>query len=290
MPQRLEVPEVFSGRSVHRHQRIGKQRWLFTVVAGLVEGRRAERQIGDATLRIQNHTGPDIDAGALVRAALVPCVMEFVARLGHPIEVPDFLAGAHIEGPHPARCALLRRFLGARSRDDQILVNGRRGGDAQKGVRKALHHLGRFQVDDAVLAKAFYGIAIVGIERDQQATGCTEHDLRPWPGPIGRTARGGIVAAGHLIGPYLFAGFRIQRHQAPIRRGDIHHALHHQRRVLRCRIAARHAIRRAHVIGPDRRKLADIGGGYLAERRIAAFAIVMAISRPFLREVCGAGT
>src|SRR3954469_14341827 len=119
----LEVPEIFSSRSFHRHQAVAEQVRALMVAAIAVEGWRAEGQIGDAALLVDRQHVPDIDAGTLLPAVTVPTVVEFLTRPRNGMEGPGQLAGADVPGAHVPGRAFGRGFLRPAADDGEILVN-----------------------------------------------------------------------------------------------------------------------------------------------------------------------
>ncbi len=155
MAQRLEVPEILAGGGVHRDQGIGEERRALPVIAGLVEGRRAERanrrcpRFSSRITPVQTFT-PE----RLTQEVALPGLMEFLRRLRHSVEMPDFFARPDVEGPYPSRGSLLRRFLGPRPRNDRgsCKWSGRRSRPGRRW--EALQHRLAAQADHAVRAEA----------------------------------------------------------------------------------------------------------------------------------------
>src|ERR1700753_2842102 len=69
-----------------------------TVAAPAICRGAGERQEGDAALVIHRDHVPDVDAGAVLRAARRPGVVTELALARHGVEGPDQLPGAHIPG------------------------------------------------------------------------------------------------------------------------------------------------------------------------------------------------
>ena len=185
------------------------------------------------------------------------------------------------------------------------------GGDAQAvAAWQSLKDLGRVQLDDALVAECFVGLAGRRVEREELRAARAEHDLRRRlrvAGPVFDASRRGTARfPGDLEDPRLFARRRVQRDHAlygeemyitPLttsgvvwlgakpeppsppaspRRG--------RRRRRRRGSSSRYGRGRgSHVIHPRHIQLADIRRGDLRERRKAHAAGIMAVGRPFIR-------
>ena len=180
-----------------------------------------------------------------------------------------------------------------------------------------MRDLRRIEVDNAVHAEAGVQRTGLGIEREQLAVRGWYHDLRlrlRIAGEIFHPTRY-RVAAGQLVNPDFLAAGRIQRHHAPIRRGDVHDAAHHQRCHFGfgetgigargggdafCRRLAlwgtggsaasaataaattgRDKVRRPHVIDPGDAQVAHGAAVDLRQRRKAHAAGIMTVGWPF---------
>ena len=280
----LEVPQIFAGAGIHGNQRVGEQVGALVVAAIAVEGRRAERQIGNAARRIHRQQIPDIYSGNLLPAVILPGFVEFLARARNGAERPDQLAGDHIPGARIAGGALGGCFLHAAAGDGDVLVDRGWRRIAIKGVRQPVHDFGRLGVDDAVGAKTFRRRAGSGIQRDHASAQGAEDQARGMTlvaRPVCQAAERRLVASGKIIGPELFAAGGIQRDHAAIRRAKEHAVADNQGRGGGKR-HARQLLRRdrVHVIGPGDLKLVHIVRRDLGQRRKPPAARVIAIGRP----------
>ena len=115
----------------------------------------------------------------------------------------------------------------------RFLIHGRRRAQAV-AAGQALQDLGRVQVDAALVAERVVGLAGLRVEREEPAVARAEDDLRRRlrvAGPVLDAARRG-VARRELEHPHLLARRRVERDDAAVRRGDVHHAVDDERRGL----------------------------------------------------------
>ena len=107
-------------------------------------------------------------------------------------------------------------------------------------------------------------------------------------GPVADAAEGRLIVPRQGIGPDLFAGDGVQRHDAAIGCGQVHDAPHFDGRGGRAGIgswptawAERTDVRcRVHMVGPGQLEIGDIGWGDLGEGRETRAAIIVAIIGP----------
>ena len=203
------------------------------IAAVLIDRGCAERHVDDAALDVDGDEAPDVDAGAILPAVARPRVVELLARLRNRSERPHQLAGSARPRPHIAQRPARRVLLVAAAGDDEVLVDGRRRAQAD-GPGHALEDLGGVHVDAALVAEGLGWLAGLGIERVEPAVTGGEDHLRRCTrisGPVFDAARRGI-AGRHLKDPDFLARGRVERHHAPIRRRDVHHAVDDERRGL----------------------------------------------------------
>ena len=149
---RLEMPQALAGARVEREQAVAEEIRADAVRAVVVVGRRRNREIGDAALRIERDLAPHIDAARVLPGILGPGVVAELARLRNGVEGPHELAGDDVVGAHVTGSREIRLARRA-AEQDQVLehASGRRRGDAPDRVRIAPESLA--QIDDALLAE-----------------------------------------------------------------------------------------------------------------------------------------
>ena len=258
---------ILAGVRIDRDDRRGEQIVAGTVDADAVVVRGAERHVENAALRIERRIAPDIDAGSVLGAVPAPGVVAEFARPRHGMERPHQLAGPGVPGARIARgsgsaIGAARPFAGARAGDDQILVDGRRRQQRVGHIRPGLHHLGRLEVDDAILAEPLVERAVRRLDRVEPARRRPEDDRRrerpPAARPVGDAALRRHLIVGKLKSPFLRAGRGVQRDDGAVRRGEIHRVADHDGNGLVFPHRAGKA-GRLEMKAPDLLKRADIG-------------------------------
>ena len=169
MMHELKVPEILASVRIDRDDRGREQIVAGAVDADAVVVRGAERHIKDAALRIERRITPDIDAGSVCGAVPAPGVIAELPRPRHGVERPHQLAGPGVPGARIARgpgsaIGPTRPFAGARTRDDEILVDGRRRQQRVGRIRAGLHDLRRLERNDAILTKPLIERAVGSLQ------------------------------------------------------------------------------------------------------------------------------
>jgi len=155
--------------------------------------------------------------------------------------------------------------LTARDADDHVVADDERGGAEAVAVGR---------VRDLDVPGYF---SAHPIERDQMGVQGAHVDVRAMDGHatiVGATAedRGAELV---LVAPDLLAGVQVVRDRRVIGGGDVHHAVHHDRRILK---AAQPAD--ASLEYHPRHQAADVRRVDLCQRRIALVPIVAAVGGP----------
>ncbi len=145
--------------------------------------------------------------------------------------------------------------------------------------RVAHHH-----IDYALIAESRIDFAGSGVQRDQIATRGKNDPRRILfvARPVRHAARR-RTALGGRVAPHFFPRHRIERHHAS-RRGDIHDAIHHDRRSFRPSSAES----RSRRVAPQRKRPGglqrrDVLRVDLRQRRVARGGRIMVVGRPITR-------
>ena len=225
MMQQLVVPEALAGAKVERQQRIAEQVVPFAIAAPQIEGRRAEREIPDATLLVDRELGPRVRAaGGLPRIGR-PGVVAELARARNRVERPDEPAGQHIEGADVSGWRVVP-FAGRRTKDEQILEHMARRSRLRAAGRKGRAPEPLAQIHETVYAEARNRLTCSCVELLQVAARRKDDAAirsilaLPVVEPaIGRRAFG-------REGPDFLTGRRIEREHRAIFADHIHHVIH----------------------------------------------------------------
>src|SRR6185312_8313940 len=92
----LEVPEPFAGVHVDRDDAAAEEIVSKPVAAEAIPRRRSHGHVKNASLDIDRHEAPDVDAGASAPAVGFPRVMAPFTVSGHCVECPDESPRQHV--------------------------------------------------------------------------------------------------------------------------------------------------------------------------------------------------
>ena len=167
----LEVPEVLSGLRLDRDDRVAVGVVPGPIAAVVVRRGAADREVDDAPLDVDRcverpHVGAGaiLPAGVVVRFLLAPGVMTRLSGLRDAPELPQLLAGDHVERARIARRSL--RDLLRRGPDDRHVAIDRRRAAVSRSDDNA-----------AVVAEAAHRHARLRVNGHQAVAG-HEHDAR----------------------------------------------------------------------------------------------------------------
>ena len=220
----LEVPAPLPGLAVDRDQRLGVEVVAEAVSAVPVVGRRAERQIGEAELRVGAHQRPHVRVAADLPRTLLPGITAGFALPRDRVEGPELLAGADIESAHVARRRLgrARTVRDGRADDDDIAAQGDRRTDAVDPARH-LAAQAQGEVDTAAVAEGLDRFAAQGVHRAQERVAPGPKQAAPvtWKVgvvPVGRSAvdeaevrRTALEVGLRIVGPETRSLFDVDR-------------------------------------------------------------------------------
>src|SRR5262245_19981336 len=176
----LEVPLANTCLQSNRHDRFGEEVVAGTVAAVFVDGRRFDRQVGEAGFRIDRDLRPHPDVARPLPRSFFPGVVAEFTRLRNRVELPDLFAGADIERAHETfrvRAVAIAEAFEHRRADDHHVVDD---GGCRVQADFTLLEIDLFvfadddadlQVDDAVLTERRDWLAGLRIELDETIAG-----------------------------------------------------------------------------------------------------------------------
>ena len=201
---RLEVPAILAGLGIDRDDRVREEIVAGTIAAPVVARRSGDRHVEDAALFVERHVPrPHVHARAIPPSVIEPGVVTELAGQRHGVEVPQPLAGAHVERARIAGLGEIH-FAGRCAEDRDVLIDRR-------------HAIPRHRdLDDALVAEVVRRCAGCGIERDELRPGGQQDARRETAvaRPVGNTARRRPHAGRQRVPPHLFAACRL-RARAP---------------------------------------------------------------------------
>src|SRR6185437_1842002 len=164
---------------------------------------------------------------------VLPRIVVLFSGLGQGVECPDKFAGPHVEGADVAVCAEGRFLTGKTARDDEVLIDRRRGPYAP-GLVFGCDHLSGPQVDHALIAESGNRLAGLGVQRNQPSVERAEDDCGGkalCARPVAYAAHSNRMSA--VVGPEFFSGFGIQGDYLAVAGRHIKNAIDDQRNRFR---------------------------------------------------------
>ena len=185
MVDHLEVPAALPGLAVDRDQRLGVEVVAQAVPAVPVVRRRAERQVGEAELRVGAHQGPDVRVAADLPRTVLPGVAAGFALLRNRMERPELLAGADVESADvPRRCLGRARPVRDRRADDRhVAAEGDRRTHAVDPPRHFPVQTER-EVDAAAISERGDRFAAQRVHRAQEGVAARPHQPAAFAGQV----------------------------------------------------------------------------------------------------------
>src|SRR5690348_562244 len=107
-------------------------------------------------------------------------------RLRNRVKAPDGFAGTDIEGARITARPMAAVFLRARRNNHQIFIDCRRGAEFVLRFRELICNPGA-QMNNAVVAELFFGLASLSVHREQSAITSRKQETRgvfPIAGPV----------------------------------------------------------------------------------------------------------
>ena len=192
-----------------------------------IRRRRFDRQVDEAELFVHGDLRPHADVAVDRPRVLLPRLVAELARTRNRVELPELLAGPHVEGAHQALGVVVRRdgrAFAERDADDHDV-----SGDDRRRVNADLAGLEIdllvVAVDDArpsgrrcrLLPNDVIGCAGLRVQRDEPIAGRHVEDalVALAVGPVRHAAarqlprrHGGALAFAHAVRPDQLAGLR----------------------------------------------------------------------------------
>ena len=285
----LEVPALFAGLAVDRHQALGVEVVTKAMTTVEVARRCADRQIGEAELFVDGDHRPHIGIAAVAPRLVLPGLCALLSLLGDGVKDPRQGAALGIVGAHEARRRLLMcRYIGHdRAHDHGVATDRRRRAVCGSRLEDlAAQILGHPQC--APIPEGGIGPAGRGVEREQApVVGGHHHSLLLPLAPDRHSAvlephvrRPPRLPALGVVAPQRLARGGVDRRHLAEGGAHVHTAVDDHRNGLeRPRPDRVGQVRDPGVDrlpGPDHPHTIEVVGVYLGQRRVLRIAGVVA--------------
>ena len=285
------MPDPLARVGLKRQHAIGEEVCADAIAAPMIVGSRAGARKHQAAPRIERHPAPAIGAPDRFPSVRRPGLVPKLARMRDGVENPATLPAPRVEGADVTGRGGSGTFSNHRTQDEQIFINnaGRRGADRKK------KHVAIQPVPQVQLAARTERRNELAIGRVQRAEVAPRDEKNPPVlaiGPVGDTAidTPPALSVPWVKSPAGAAGRGVERYDLQTRRGQEHHAIHHDGIALnRTRRLKPHILA---MMDPNRFEPLDVGaidlveGGILFAGRIAAIHLPAASILDRVRHRC----